>query len=405
MNVGRTFRLANGLGRCLEKAGVLHNGLTASGFQADIADVCESQQYEDLQLERPLQSLINASDSEADLSPIGKMATRRQIIELLENLTRLQRARVNYPGIANESIVAPVFITGLPRTGSTLLHSLIAQDQMTRVPETWEVMRPPVKIGSNAKGVRYTERRLRWAHRLAPKFRSIHPIGARLPQECIAITAYVFRSIVFHTTQHVPSYQDWFENEQHEIAYRFHRQFLQNLQFFGDTGKWVLKAPGHMFGIDDLLATYPDATIVQTHRDPLRVAASLASHTTVLRSAFSDNVNSRHVAADWLERWWRANDRLLKARAGHKQSFVDVYYSDIVRDPVGTIDVLYQRLGWTMSAVARRHMEAFLRNNPKDKHGEHHYTLGEFGLNRQALLERLDRYQSHYSIQEEPISV
>ena len=151
-----------------------------------------------------------------------------------------------------------------------------------------------------------TASRLAWANRLAPQFRKIHPIAHDLPQECIAITAQVFMSIQFHTTHDVPSYEDWFERESQQLAYAFHRRLLQHLQARQPGKRWVLKAPGHLLALDALLAQYPDARIIQTHRDPLRVMASMASHATVLRQAFSDRARPNEIAADWSDRWARA---------------------------------------------------------------------------------------------------
>ena len=403
MRINPAAKIVNGSLRGLEIVRVLPHEFLAREFIDGVFDRDTQAHADALQLLPALQLLSDTCNNEAKLTPIGRFAVHRQIVELLVNFAHLTRARCANASIADETIASPVFITGLPRTGSTILHALLAQDPDVRVPATWEVMRPPVAHGGKESGIKYCERRLRWAHWLAPRFRAIHPLGARLPQECIAITAHVFRSIVFHTTQHVPSYQDWLENDGHEIAYRFHRQFLQNLQYFGGAGRWVLKAPGHMFRMRALFAEYPNAIIVHTHRDPVRVAASLASHATVLRSAFSDSVDSRQVAADWLDRWWRAIDQLLDVRADHEDVFVDVYYSEFMQDPLRIIEKLYSRLGWTLTRRARQRMAAFLSANPKGKHGEHRYSLCEFGLDRELLLERANRYHSSFSIKEEPL--
>jgi hypothetical protein len=158
-----------------------------------------------------------------------------------------------------------------------------------------------------------TATRLAWADRLAPEFMRIHPIAADLPQECIAITAQVFMSIQFHTTHDVASYQDWFEGAPQKLGLDFHHRFLQHLQAksatamdggsAGNAGgnfrpgdRWVLKAPGHLFALAGLLERYPDARIIHTHRDPLRVMASMASHATVLRRAFSDSAEPKRIA-------------------------------------------------------------------------------------------------------------
>jgi len=396
-----TLKLANRVGRRLERVGLIPDSILPDFLNEIAVNLDRYREIGELPLEPATRRLTRACDDEAKLTTIGRFAARRQIVELLDNLVRMQAVRRQHPQIDALPIGEPVVITGLPRTGSTLLHALLSQDPAVRVPATWEVMRPPTSRDKEAEGIRYCERRLQWAYRLAPSFKPIHPMGARLPQECIAITAHVLRSIVFHTTQHVPSYQDWLESVDHVATYRFHHRFLQYLQFFGDSGKWVLKAPGHMFGLGSLLEVYPGATIVQTHRDPVRVAASLASHTTVLRSAFSSDVDSRQVAADWLDRWWRALDHLLDVRAGNGGEFVDVYYSDLVQYPIKTVEGLYDRLGWTLSRRAKRRMRAYVGANPQYKHGRHRYTIKQFGLDRNVLHRRLQRYRSAFSIPDE----
>lgn len=397
------LRLANSFGRRLEKVGLVPDGVLADYLSEIALNLDEHQGAGELPLEPAIRRLTRACDDEAKLTTVGRFAARRQIVELLDNLVRTQAARRRNPEIEDVSIGEPVVITGLPRTGSTLLHSLRAQDPAVRVPATWEVMRPPISRRSNPDDIRYCEKRLQWVYRLAPSFRAIHPMGAHLPQECIAITAHVFRSIVFHTTQYVPSYQDWLEAADCEPAYRYHRRFLQYLQYFGGSGRWVLKAPGHMFGLRALLKINPGATIVQSHRDPVRVAASLASHTTVLRSAFSSAADAREVAADWLDRWWRALDHLLDVRASNTAVFADVYYSDLVQDPLRTIEDLYGGLGWRLTTRAKRQMRAFLSANPQHKHGRHRYTIEQVGLDRDLLLRRLHRYRSAFSIPDEPL--
>ena len=360
-------------------------------------------------LDEPLTRLLDSYRREACLTTLGRVTVRELIVSLLETLLHLEAERVRSPGIAGESIRAPVFVTGLPRTGTTLLHGLLSTDPATRAPLTWEVMYPG-GFANDAAGIdrarRRTAVRLAWADRLAPEFTKIHPIAPDLPQECIAITAPVFASIQFHTTHNVPSYQDWFEQEGQELACAWHRRFLQHLQARGSGGRWVLKAPGHLFGLAALLGRYPDARIVQTHRDPLSVMASMASHATVLRRAFSDRVDPSEVAADWTARWARALDNFLAVRdatcaatvGNGSQRFLDVGYDEIVAAPIPTVERIYDFLGWTLSEEARGAMEGFLAANPRNKHGAHRYSLAQYGLDREAGINRFRDYCERFDI-------
>ena len=257
----------------------------------------------------PLERLLKSYRDEAALTTLGRITVRELIVSLLDNLLRMEAERAANPSIEQQRIAAPVFIIGLPRTGTTHLHGLISEDPANRAPLTWEVMYPaaPRSAADVARARSQAGTRLDWANRLAPEFMRIHPIAPDLPQECIAITAQVFMSIQFHTTHDVPSYQDWFEDASQRLGFDFHHRFLQHLQakttamdggsaanagaICGPGARWVLKAPGHLFALEGLLERYPDARIVHTHRDPLRVMASMASHATVLRRAFSDDAD------------------------------------------------------------------------------------------------------------------
>src|SRR5499427_8579240 len=353
-------------------------------------------------IEEPLERLLDSYRREAELTTLGRITVRELLVSVLENLLRLEAQRAANPEVERRHVGDPVFIIGLPRTGTTHLHGLLSQDPDNRAPLTWEVMYPAARGTTPAEvdAVRArTQGRLDWANRLAPEFMRIHPIAPDLPQECIAIHAQAFMGIQFHTTHNVPSFQDWFERSPQDLAYDFHRRLLQHLQAARPGDRWVLKAPGHLFSLGALLRRYPNARIVQTHRDPLRVMASMASHATVLRRAFSDNADPREIAADWTDRWARALDDFLavRERANPKQ-FLDVAYESIEREPLETIERVYDFLGWPITETDRSAIERFLAANPKDKHGVHRYTLEQYGLDPAALARRFHRYCERFEI-------
>lgn len=351
-------------------------------------------------IEEPFDRLVRAYHDDANLTTLGRITVREMLVSLLENLLHLEHERRSHPAVIEQRIAAPVFITGLPRTGTTLLHGLLTEDPDNRVPLTWEVMYPAAHAHSDIDAVRHrTAARLEWANRLAPAFRRIHPVGADLPQECIAITAQVFMSIQFHTTHDVPSYEDWLESHSQQLGYAFHYRLLQHLQSRRAGQRWVLKAPGHLFALGELLTRYPDARVIQTHRDPLRVVASMASLASVLKRAFSDTADPRRIGKDWADRWAAALDKFLKVRdASPAEQFFDISYQRLVTAPIETVEEVYRFLGISLSDDARARMQAFLDKHPQNKHGRHRYSMSEFGLDVQAEAARFRSYCERFEI-------
>ncbi|HEY6598093.1 MAG TPA: sulfotransferase, partial [Pseudomonadales bacterium] len=404
-------------GRTLRRFGVEPPSIDAESFLRAAYRRAGTSNLGSWDFAEPLERLLKSYRDEAKLTTLGRITVRELVVSLLDNLLRMEAERTAHPVIAQQRVVAPVFIIGLPRTGTTHLHNLVSEDPDSRAPATWEVMYPaatraPADV---ARARAQAGTRLDWANRLAPEFMSIHPIAPDLPQECIAITAQVFMSIQFHTTHAVPSYQDWFEETSQDLGFDFHHRFLQHLQtkttamdggsaanagaICGLGSRWVLKAPGHLFALEGLLKRYPDARIVHTHRDPLRVMASMASHATVLRRAFSDHADPHSIAVDWADRWARALDKFLavRDRAPAKQ-FLDVRFESIESDPLGTVERVYDFLGWQLTDAAREAMNRFLAANPKNKHGVHRYTLEQFGLSRAQVAERFRSYCERFDI-------
>ena len=376
--------------------------LTAEGIKSAAIKRANADNFGPWQIDEPLDRLLESYRSEAHLTKLGWLTVKETLVSSLANLIEMQTERGNIPDIANQHLRAPVFVVGLPRTGTTLLHGLMTRDENNRAPASWEVMFPgsyrdnPV---GRSRAQRRCGQRLAWANRLAPEFKRIHPIAPDLPQECIAITAHALRSIQFHTTHNVPSYQDWFEQYGQEKAIAFHHDFLQHLEYGQPGGRWVLKAPGHLFSLAALLDRYPDARIVQTHRDPLQVIASMASHATVLRKAFSDQIEPNDIAADWVSRWSAALNGFLEERDRRPpHQFFDVHYQDLEAQPLNVVESIYGFLGWEFGELTRQRMDDFLRANPKDKHGKHRYTLAEYGLGREKESQRFAAYTKRFSI-------
>ena len=400
--LGGAVGVLNAGGKVLQRAGLEPPSLDRDSLFAAASRRTGLSDHGAWAIDEPLDRLLDSYRKEARLTSLGRITARELIVSLIENLQYMQRELEASPRIADERIDAPTFIVGLPRTGTTLLHNLMSQDPESRVPLTSEVMYPS-RFPNTPEGMdrarRLTASRLGWADRLAPEFKRIHPLAPDLPQECIAITAQVFMSIQFHTTHDVGAYEDWFERDSQALAFAFHRRLLQHLQARRRARSWLLKAPGHLFSLNALLAEYPDARVVHTHRDPLRVMASMASHATVLRRAFSDHADPREIARDWSRRWGDALDNFLAVRdRSPAAQFLDLAYDEIEDRPLDAVRTVYEFLGWRLSPEAARSMQAFLDANPKHKHGVHRYSLAEYGLSAESVMARYAAYCQRFGI-------
>jgi hypothetical protein len=220
----------------------------------------------------------------------------------------------------------------------------------------------------------------------------------------VAITSYVFRSPRFATTFWVPAYEAWIDHADLRPAYQFHRRFLQHLQWRCPGGQWVLKSPAHLAGLDALLETYPDAGIIQTHRDPLVAMPSLASLRTVLHSAFSDQVDPRAIGLATTSYWAEVLEHAIHFRRRHPAAhgrFCDVHYQALTRDPIGTVQGIYTAFGRTLSEDAAEGMRWYLAQHPQHRHGVHRYTLAQFGLDPAEETHRYSAYRAYFGIPSE----
>ena len=359
--------------------------------------------FEDRSFLSGLSRLLHALETEARLNLLGRIVARASVVGHLANRLWLEQDRRRYPEIATEQINGPIVITGLPRSGSTLLHGLLAQDPANRVPRTWEMLTPspPPERDTYESDPRIaiTERQLRWFDRLAPDFKKIHAMGARLPEECVPILSHSFLSPQFCSMYVVPSYQTWVRSQSLLPAYQLHRRFLQHLQWRCRGTRWILKAPAHLQALRELCAVYPDVRVIMAHREPLEVLPSEASLHTVLRQTFSDAVDAATVGREVTELTAEEIVAGLRARddgCAPPERFFDVRYRDLVADPLETVRSVYERFAIPLTTIAEARMRRYVADTPKDKHGAHVYSLDQFGLNLDEEHERYREYRQRF---------
>lgn len=335
-----------------------------------------------------LNRLVDSLENEARLTPIGRVIGRERILG--HTVSRLQYVddRKRFPEIAAQKIEKPVFIVGLPRTGTTILHDILAQDPATRAPMTWEVMfpSPPPETATFETDPRIERCAATFpdVFDAIPGFKAMHPMGAQLTQECVSMMGETMCTPLFHNQFRVPTYQDWVDDEA-DLAhvYAFHRKQLQHLQSRHAGERWILKTGAHMWGLAHLLETYPDARIVFTHRDPVESMTSYASLTTLVRTMGSDDVDRKEIAADWTRRLQKVVNRTLRVRSAREYPearFLDVLFKDFVEDQFAVVREIYDVFEMPMTDVAEERLRGFIEDNPKGKHGVHAYTPEEYGV-------------------------
>jgi hypothetical protein len=361
--------------------------------------------------EEGLDRLVDSLRAEGDLSGVGEVVASAMIVDALKSRLWVTDWHHRYPEIAEAAVPDPVFVIGQPRTGTTILFDLLAQDPRFRVPLTWEVAHPhpPPETATYRTDPRIADAAIAQSisESLNPGFQSIHPSGPLRGQECVAITAGDFRSLLFSTAFHVPSYSRWLLWEADMApAYRYHRQFLQLLQWRHAGERWLLKSPAHQWCLGAVFAEYPNATIIQAHRDPLKVLASTASLTAHLQRMARADTSIPVLAAEWVDYLVEGNDRSVTARedgsvpAGRA---IDQHFDALMRDPWGSIAGVYDRIGVTLTSNVADAMRVFYDDNPADKHGIHHYTFSATGLEVGEVRGRTQRYESYFEVPQEEL--
>ncbi len=349
-----------------------------------------------------LEVLCESIDREARLHPFGRWVIQQRLVGILAMRMRVEAVLAAHPDILDIEIDAPLVIAGLQRTGTTMLHRLLAADPDNRALLSWEAIsplpHPKQKAGKPDRRVALARTAEKGLAYLAPEFFAIHPVEAEAPEEDVLLLEYSFMSQVPPATLNVPSYVRWLDQQDMTPAYLYLKQLLQILHWQKPGRRWVLKTPAHLEHLDVLLKVFPGARIIQTHRDPLRTTGSFSSMLAHGFGVFSDAVDASGVAAEWLERNARMVERALQVRKAHPQAFVDVSYYDLMQDPLQQVERIYAHAGLKLDERARTAMQASRQQNRQNKHGKHRYQLEDFGLSASAVNTRYARYREYFQI-------
>jgi hypothetical protein len=350
---------------------------------------------------RPFEHLLKACNEEADLSLFGVRALRVDILRCLRNQLHFDDIESGCPSILARPIHAPVFITGMPRSGTTFLHRLVLQDPTTIAPRLFQLVYPYASQANyvgTALRKRWVSLQLALFRLIAPELNALHPVAVDSPEECTDITAHVFQSLRFDAMYRVPSYNSWLERRGFLDAYRFHRRFLQHLDAQLPGRRWILKSPDHLFALDDIRKVYPDAHLVLVHRDPVRVLASVAKLTEVLRRPFARRVDpleiGREVSASWMDGAHRMSE--LSASGA---DVLHLNYRHITSQPLDAVRAVYRYCGLELSDYAEARMRSWLRTRANVSRPWRDYRLAEFGLDPRVLRDRFAAYTATFGIE------
>jgi hypothetical protein len=356
--------------------------------------------------EEPLARLCAGLDDEAQLHLAGRLRARGELQLLMENRLRLVELWRGEPGIARETVHAPVIITGLGRSGTTLLHELLACDPASRAPLLWELLHtvPPPKGGPGDPRARLADEEITLMDEMVPAFTHMHENRGHLPTECIFAFAHQFSSDQFTGLYNVPSYTIWRSGIDQSPIYAWHRRMLQTLQWAAPTERWVLKAPSHLSSLPLVFAAYPDARVVITHRDPLRVVGSLADMLATLHWMHSDHVD-HDVLVEFLCMGLELQMNAVTAERDSgtlpEEQITDVRYHELVADPVRVIDGLYATWGLEVTPEYRVALDDYLAARRLHRGPGHDYRFADTGLDLAEHRALVADYQERFGVASE----
>jgi len=332
----------------------------------------------------------------------GRRRSHRRLLQLLSTRLRIQQALKKHPEIAQREIRAPMVLTGLPRSGTSALFNLLASDPATRPLRLWETQFPE-PLDDLPPGTPDPRRAAMEAHYARgreknPGFTKIHFASADTPEECVLLHAYALGGVQLGIEGMLEPYGSWFRKQDQRPLYAYYADLLRMLDWQRSGERWLLKAPAHMWSIDVLIETFPDVSIVWTHREPAHCIASICSMTRTMMEPQLD-VDARQLGplvmdfyATSLERGLRTRERCDPAR------FIDVRYDELDSDPIAIVEQIYARFGLAFRSEVRASLEAHRAENPKGQHGDHEYALDEFGLTIDRIEERFARYASRFEV-------
>ena len=356
---------------------------------------------------QPLELLLWSLEHEAQLNPLGRQVLRQRMVDILATRLRVADYLRRFPEIRDEEITAPLFIVGLPRTGTTMLHRTIAADHRMFAPLWYEVRYPSPAPDWNftaAGDARITAARAEMAAMLAanPELLAIHPMDATGPDEDIMLLEQSFYSFNTQAFANIPSFDAWIEGRDHTPGYEYFRLLLQFLQWqkkrSGQQGeRWTLKAPHHLHYMELVFKVFPDAKVVQSHRDPVETLPSLTSLIAGVWVIYSDSADPMEVGRQWSRKFARGMQHTMAVREAMGEGrFLDLWFEDTVSQPLAEIQKVYDFLGMELTPEARTEMARWQEFNRRELRPTHDYSLAQYGFTEAGLKRQFRAYRQRF---------
>jgi hypothetical protein len=360
--------------------------------------------YGDLPFLEALDVLIHSLVVDARVEGVVQQRAEQMLLGVLGKRLALVQDRKTHPDIANEVVRAPIVIVGQPRSGSTHLHALLACVEGLRAPQLWEmsVPSPPPRADEYGRDPRIAIVQ-QMVDGMPEELLVRHPMSATRPEQCNLLNDWSFVNQAWLASFDIPTYREWLLDADFAPAYEAHRRTLQHLQWRAP-GRWVLKYPKHLLSLDSMMATYPDAMLVWTHRDPAVVLPSVVSLTGYMRSLNTPSFDPASFGREWAVMEELALHRGIAVRDGGtyaEDQNVDVHYGELTSDATGSVASLCASLGVEFDDASRARVQRWLDDNPQTKHGVHRYTAEEYGLDDARIRARFAFYTRRFDVRPE----
>ena len=346
--------------------------------------------------------LVQSINEEADLNDIGIEAQQHRLIGILANLLRIENACIQHPEILTEEIKSPVVIVGLPRTGSTMTHRLLASDPRHTAMLWWEG-RYPAMLDNEVRGhpierMEMGKAEVEAVMQASPEALTIHPWDYNGADEEILLLEHTFLSTVPESFMRLPTYSKWVESQDHIHAYAQLKIMLQYLQWQNPgRGKkrWVLKSPHHLGFIDKLLKIFPDSKVIQTHRDPLKTVPSFCSMCSNLFEPLTNSYNKNAIGHHWAHKLAKVLNHCMEVSNSNKENFLNLEFQKMIKDPILEMEQVYKFIDEDFTDQAENAMNAWKEENQHEM-GAHQYSLEEFGLESSFIDSYFSEYINQY---------